>query len=414
MTRSARLSAACVAALLTAAGAARAQTTPPPAAPAAAPAPAAPAAPSLLGPAMTPPLSLNANPISVDGGPLGKLYVSGQLTGLGLAQSDTVPFPGSGNADSLLDVSNAQVEIQAVSGPFQFFIQAGSYTFPTLGTPYVKPGKNLDLFFGAVPVAYGKFVVNDKLSIQAGAMPTLIGSEYAFTYQNLNIERGLAWNQEPVISKGVQVNFASGPLTVQASINDGFYSDHYNWFSGLVSYAIDSANTIAVNGGVNFSHTFTNKFRAPNAQNNSAIFDVAYTYNKGPIYINPYFQYTKVDGDLAYGVQKGASTWSLALLGKYTVNPQITLAARAEYISSDSDACTAADGEFCAPTSLLYGPGSDAWSLTFTPTWQKGILFARAEVSYTKLESFTPGFGFGPDFSSDDQVRGLIEAGVLF
>lgn len=398
-------------------GVAHAQTTEPKAADAApAAAPAAPAAPTLLGPAMTPPLTLNANPISLDAGPIGKLYVSGQLTGLGLVQNNVVPngLPGAGNADGLGDLSNAQVEIQLVSGPLQFFVQAGTYTFPTLGTGYIKTSKNINAFFGELPVAYGKYVVNDNLSIQAGAMPTLIGSEYAFTYQNLNIERGLAWNQEPVISKGVQVNYVKGPLTVQASVNDGLYSDHYNWFSGLIAYAIDGSNTIAVNGGLNFSKTFTNKFRAPNTINNSKIIDVAYTYNKGPLYINPYFQYTKVDGDESYGVPKGASTWSLAVLSKYTLSPEFSLAGRAEYISSDSDSCTAADGEGCFETSLLYGPNSDAWSLTFTPTWQKGILFARAEVSYTRLESFTPGFGFGSDFSDRDQVRGLLEAGILF
>ena len=43
-----------------------------------------------------------------------------------------------------------------------------------------------------------------------------------------------------------------------------------------------------------------------------------------------------------------------------------------------------------------------------------GVLFARAEVSYTRIEHFTPGFGFGDDFNSQDQVRGLLETGILF
>ncbi|WP_164055912.1 outer membrane beta-barrel protein, partial [Serratia marcescens] len=68
----------------------------------------------------------------------------------------------------------------------------------------------------------------------------------------------------------------------------------------------------------------------------------------------------------------------------------------------------------CAPTNLLYGPGSSAWSLTFTPTYQKGIFFARGEVSYTRIGNLEAGFGFGRDFDRRDQVRALIETGILF
>ena len=378
--------------------------------------PAEAAAVTVSAPAMAPPLTLNPNPFSLDAGPLGKIYVSGQLTGLGLVQSDTVPnpLPGAGNADSLGDLSNAMVTIQKIDGPLQFVIQAGAYSFPTLGTPYIRPSKNIDAFYGAVPVAYGKVVLSPNLSIQAGSMPTLIGSEYAFTYQNTNIERGLLWNQEPVISKGIQVNYANGPLSVSASINDGFDSDHYNWFSGLAAYVIDEHNTIAVNGGFNFSHTLTNKFRAPNTQNNSGILDIAYTYTNGPLVISPYFQYTTVYGDARTGVQRGAQTYSGAVLAKYSFTPEISLGGRYEYISTSSDACRPIDGPFCAPTSLLYGPDSDAWTVTVTPTWQKGVVFARAEFSYVRIENLTPGFGFGAAFNARDQVRGLLEVGVLF
>ena len=377
-----------------------AQTAEPaPSADAKASAPAAPAV-SLSAPAMTPPLSLNATPFSVDGGVFGKLYISGQVTGLGLVQSDATPnpLPHAGNSDSLADISNAQVQIQTIDGPLQIFLQVGAYTFPTLGTGYIRAGTTNSTYFGPVPVAYAKFVATPEISFQVGALPTLIGSEYAFTFQNMNIERGLLWNQEPVISKGAQANYAKGPLSVSVSINDGYYSDHYNWLSGLASYAINGSNTIAVNGGFNFASTNTNKFRAPNSLNNSGIFDLSYTYTQGPIYVNAYFQYTRVSATPYAGVFKDAETYSGAVLAKYSFTPEWSLAGRAEYISSSSDACTLGDAAGCAPTSVLYGPGSDAFSLTLTPTWKKGVLFARGEVSYTRIENFQPGFGFDADF----------------
>ena len=55
-----------------------------------------------------------------------------------------------------------------------------------------------------------------------------------------------------------------------------------------------------------------------------------------------------------------------------------------------------------------------AWSITVTPTWQKGILFARGELSYTDVGGGTPGRMFGAQGANKDQFRGLIEAGVAF
>jgi hypothetical protein len=63
---------------------------------------------------------------------------------------------------------------------------------------------------------------------------------------------------------------------------------------------------------------------------------------------------------------------------------------------------------------LLYGPGSQAWSLTITPTYQHGIFFARADAAYVGIGGSTPGTAFGPHFDKTAQVRFLLEAGVLF
>ena len=49
-------------------------------------APAAPAAPALMQ-GMNFPLSNNPNPLSVDAGPIGKVYVSGALSGLAFTQN---------------------------------------------------------------------------------------------------------------------------------------------------------------------------------------------------------------------------------------------------------------------------------------------------------------------------------------
>jgi hypothetical protein len=237
----------------------------------------------------------------------------------------------------------------------------------------------------------------------AGKLPTLIGAEYTFTFQNMNIARGLLWNQEPAISRGVQANYTKGPLAISASLNDGFYSDKYSTGSALVSYTISPSDTVAVAASGNFKHQSTSTFVTPLAQNNSQVYNLMWTHTAGPWVIIPYFQYTRVPKIPSLGIPNSASTTGAAVLAKYTFNPQFSLAGRAEYISSSG-----------ANVSLLYGPSSKAWSLTLTPTWQFKTFFVRGELSYTKLDSAAPGSGFGPLGTEDSQTRGMLETGVLF
>ena len=92
---------------------------------------------ALSSPAMTPPLAADPDPASFDAGALGKIYLSGQLTGVGLWQDNSIP----GDKDSRAGLSNAQLEIQKTDGVFQFYVQGGAYSLPSLGTPYIKADK---------------------------------------------------------------------------------------------------------------------------------------------------------------------------------------------------------------------------------------------------------------------------------
>jgi hypothetical protein len=373
-------------------------------------------APAIADPLATPslsgPLADNPHPISFDGGLLGPVYVSGQVSGLGLVQSHATPAPGTGNAGALLDLSNAQIEIQTTSGPVQFYLQAGAYSLPSLGTSYLRADKTSDQLYGSLPVAYAKVVLSPDLSVMAGALPTLIGAESTFTFQNMNIERGLLWSQEPAISKGVQVNYSRGPFQASVSVNDGYDSDRLNWVSGLVSYTFNPSNSVSIVGGGNVSSTEKSTVATPLVQNNSRIFNVIYTYSSGKLALTPYLQYSQVDSNPNLGIDRSATSYGGAVLGKYAINDEVSIAARAEYIKSDGGGC-GADVD-CAPTNLLYGAGSKAWSLTVTPTYQRGVFFVRGELSYTRIDRMTSGLGFGSSFNEPDQVRGLVETGVLF
>ena len=50
-----------------------------------------------------------------------------------------------------------------------------------------------------------------------------MGAESTFTFQNMNIERGLLWNQENAVNRGVQVNHTLGKLTASLAWTDGYH-----------------------------------------------------------------------------------------------------------------------------------------------------------------------------------------------
>jgi len=390
---------------------ARSQTAPAaPAAPAAAaPAAAAPAAPAaaptspVSTPSMEGPLAVNLKPESFDVPDFGKIYVSGAVTAIALADTPSA----TGEKGVYGDLSNAQVFVQKVDGAFQFFLDAGTYSFPTVGVTYLSSGNTNSATFGALPVGFVKYV-NGNFSIEAGKLPTLIGAEYGFTYENMNISRGLLWNQEPLISRGVQANYTAGPVAFNVSWNDGFYSDRFNWLTGAATWTINSSNTLEIVGGGNLGTTDYGTSATPEILNNDKdIYNLIYSYTSGAWTAQAYFQYADSGNATAIGVKSTSTTGGGVLVNYAVPNTSWNLSARVEDIGSSG---SATDGS----ANLLYGSGSKAWSLTVTPTYQSGVFFTRGEFSIVGASSTTRGDAFGKTGSSTSQARFAIETGILF
>jgi Putative beta-barrel porin-2, OmpL-like. bbp2 len=392
------------------AGAAAAQTATPAPAPAAAPAaPAAPTPSPMANPPITAPMAANPFPTVVDAGPLGKITVDGVVSGLVGYQSPSPTFFGGPDRSSgFADLSNAQIMINKSDGVFQFYVQAGDYSLPALGATYFKAGVEPPQTFGYVPEGFIKIVPNAMWSVEAGALPTLIGDEYNFTFQNMNIERGLLWGQEPAISKGVQVNFTQGPIAISVAYTDGYYSNTYSAISGLATYTFKNSDTLAFAGEGNVTTNHVSTFATPLAQNNGEIFNLIYSHSAGPWSISPYLQYQsnpRVHGAFGVPLAASASAWAGAVLTKYNFTPEISVAGRVEYISSSGQ-----------QNILGFGAGSNAWSITVTPTYQKGVFFARAEASYVSIGSgdSIDGDEFGQFGNHGSQVRVMGETGIDF
>jgi hypothetical protein len=377
----------------------------PAAAPAATPTPepaaaAAPAPAPLPAPAVTSPVQW-LPPAVFDAGPFGKLSVNGIVNGIGMVTQNHV----AGDKSTQEALGNGQIFIQKTDGWWQFYVQAGVYNIADLGVPFMATDKTVSNLYGPVPVAFLKLQPAKNTSILIGALPTLIGAEYTFSFENMNIHRGLLWNQENAVNRGIQLNQTMGKFSASVSWNDGFYSNRYNWITGSLAYATGPHALSFVAGG-NLGTTNYFNYATP-VQNDGSIYNVIYTYTKGPWIIQPYFQYTKVPTNTSIGIANGASTTGGAVLASYAFKHGVSLAGRWEYIGSSGNAADQA-------VNLMYGPGSKGTSVTVTPSYQKGGFFLRGDLAFVHLGSLTPGDGFGSLGLNTNQTRAMAEIGFIF
>lgn len=358
-------------------------------------------------------LAFDKESFGVDLDDLGLLKLSVAATGLIGYQTN----PMTGNNSTISDLSNAQVIVEKTEGPIQLFAIAGSYSMPELAVPYVRSSVLPSNTWGYLPAGWLKAPITDGFSLSAGKLFAIGGAEGTFTYENTNIQRGLLWHQTSSVSKGVQLEYESEGVTAQIAWTDGSYSNTYNWLGAQVNYELDakSAVTVSWNGALSANALQTDS--TPLLQNNSQITTLIYSYKQPYWTLTPYVQYTYVPENQGIGILGATSTQGAALLATYRLFPlladgtppttNLSLPIRLEYIRSKGNSYT-------SDANLLFGPNSSGWSATVTPTYQRGMYFARLEASYVRAVNSTSGAAFGVDGTAVNQARFLVEGGILF
>lgn len=350
-------------------------------------------------------------PLKIDAGPIGKVNVQGVVSGMGFLQSNP---SGSGlnGKNAGADITSGLINISKSTGLIQFNLTAGAYNFPSLGEPFSSTSSTIS-DFGALPLAYVTIAPLSNFSVSIGKLPSLLGYTGTFTYERMNIEGGFPWYLQTTVSRGVQVNYNMGPVSASVSWNDGYYTNRYNVVSGLVTYAINSDNSLSIYGMGNTGHTgsITSTTRySPNgyvngelALDNSQMYGAYYTYTGSDFTITPEVQYIHTPKSVSLGTTKSSSNISAMIHGAYDISSHWSIAAGVDYEHSSQ---SETNGFYFG-----YGPGSSALGVMITPTYTNDGYFIRDELSYVRLSNYTTGFG---NDNRPDQIRDILETGFWF
>lgn len=328
-------------------------------------------------------------------------------SGIGMAQTNTMP----NDYQTVADIANAQIILFKNTGLLQFYLQSGYYSTPSLGTTYQRSAIQTKDSFGIVPLASVSVAPDDHWLISAGKLNSFGGYESTFSFQNLNIDRGLLWNQTSNVSKGFQVGYSNGPISTSVTLNDGYYSNQLSWMGLATSYKYNDSNSTTFSWAGAIKSNSTDTFVTPLAQNNSQIFNAIYNYKSNRFSFTPYLQYTYIPINPSIGILGSAQTKGAAILTNYRFNKieegRFSLPLRFEYITS------AGNGNVNSPN-MLYGLGSSAWSATITPTFEYQHYFVRAELSYVQAINASQGLVFGSTGTATNQTRLMMEIGLLY
>lgn len=307
------------------------------------------------------------------------------------------------------DISNAFLIVNKSSGTLRYGFAAGAYNIPVVGFALNKTtqtGANTSLY-GALPSVYVEYAPSSSFNVMAGKLATFTGQESTYTYENANIQRGIIWNIETAVSRGVRANFSGSRFNAGLEVNDGFYSGNRLGVEGQIS------NTPNPSATFEFVWVIPNASAPRNATAsiaNKQLYNPLLTYSTGRWTFSPYALWVISPASKALGYTSAERAFGAVFGVAYALGPAWSLPLRVEYGENGS---TPSDASLNANL-LGYGPGSRAWTFTLTPTYRRGVFFARAEASQVDVSAFAPGAAFGPSGTSSTQFRIGAETGIQF
>jgi len=200
------------------------------------------------------------------------------------------------------------------------------------------------------------------LDITAGRILTNIGGEAPYTWQNVNIQRGLLWNAEPVFYNGVRVSSQINNFSIYAGVNDADTSDGKMALEAGISTSFGKVDA-------SLNAFIPDKTDVENTRVYNLTLNLNYLER---LPLTFYVDYLDMPAEGSH-----VNGWGAALLGSYKVNANLSIGGRVEYVNNDGDG-----------DAYNIGKGNNAWTFTLTPKYQVNkYLYIRGEASYVKLSN---------------------------
>lgn len=306
--------------------------------------------------------------------------------GQGMRWSAVISGAAATGGGGRANLMNALVTAARPAGEVQFSVTAGAYALPALGVPWQTTAFYTRLF-GPVPQAWITWAPTSAWSVRAGQLPSLLGQENVFSFQNVNLERGLLWNAlENTFSRAAELDYAHGRWSGALQFGDGFYSRDFGAVSALAAFEANPSDTLSA------ALLWPNRATPPNRtfhDANARVLDLMWTHQRGRWSWTPYALWFESPPSPTAGYRRPATAAGAAWITTYRLSRAWSLAARLEWARGGT-AGVAADAPH--QNVLLLGPGVRAGSATVTPSWRRGWLLARAEVSCVAASGHTPQF----------------------
>lgn len=348
--------------------------------------------------------SLTLGPLTIDG-----VFSAFSLFTHNVNPTGSFDTPSGADLSNRTDVSNAFLIVNKSSGIFRYGFAAGAYNIPVVGFALNKTtqnGANTSLY-GAVPSMYVEYAPSSSFNLMAGKLATFTGQENTYTYEDANIQRGIIWNIETAVSRGVRANFTGSKLSGALEVNDGYYSGNHLGIEGQVT------STPAASTTLEFVFVMPNASAPANATAsiaNKRLYNPLVTYTTGRWTFSPYLLFVDSPKSSALGYTADEHAFGAVFNAAYAFNAAWSLPLRVEYGKSGSSSSDTSPNA----NLLGYGSGSSAWTYTLTPTYRHGVFFARAEASQVNVSNFAPGGAFGAAGNRSNQFRTGVETGIQF
>ncbi|MCI4459100.1 MAG: porin [Thermocrinis sp.] len=326
--------------------------------------------------------------------PIGTFNINGALTVYTIQSNNRTD-----DKKTRCDVGSAIISLSKLAEPFGFTLIGGAYATPVVGVGLLKTSKYTDLF-SPIPVAYVEYSPMKRLSIQVGKLPTIIGYESAFTYQNNYIQRGLVWGIQPTINNGVRLTYSTELFFAKLGVNDGFYTLSTSHPKPALEASLGL--TPIKDGSIALNVLLPDKDSRPNkttvdGHTNKREINLVASYTLDKLSLGADLLYVEAPKSDKANVPEKAKASGVALHLSYDLKP-FKLSGRVEYVKDNSDGADL----------VGLGNGNKAWTFTLTPAYTHGPLFLRGEFSYIKADQpFTLN-------GEKDQTRVGVEVGLMF